>query len=591
MRAFAQKQNQSQQRLFSKPQTNNPHPRSSLNVTSPLAHDFSRIPIHAAVNNNERKSAASIVHEVLRSPGAALNEKTRAQMEPRFGYDFSNVRVHTNERAAQSARALNARAYTVGNNVVFGAGQHAPFSYRGQKLLAHELAHVVQQDGRQEVIARSPDDGMEGRMIPLGFPEDVLEDERQKKDAAIKQHEDEQRIVIDLMENARKLTPDPKAGLRDPDNLLHNAVEMFDSGRFRLTVLSPAHYSTDLHFDTRVQHPKVGGNYPVLPPKNPRAPGRALMYDTSTSGRFEPAPSASGSIGGIQTLPPKVEHVPGEPVPKDTPPPPATLSTAPPTFSPSSVGDIFLFTRNADVASQFRQIFVHESQHVADLSTQRVTTGSLDAKLEAYKSEFRGYWIQPTLARTSLLDPGGTRFVEPDGKADNSKEVTIASSKQCSVCPRNDPKGTGFVETKTDFKNPRQEEIFWYIITNYPDHGYDCCYVFNEDFHKEVNRFAVPESMNLIDSERLMELNLELQTLNKSMTKAEVGATSIVALLAQLEPLDWIFLSDRKLSKPFWDSLKAATPKFVVKGVEALLKKGSKKSVSEAEVKKALNVK
>jgi hypothetical protein len=67
-------------------------------------------------------------------------------MEPRFGHDFSRVRVHTDARAAESAEAVHATAYTVGRDVVFGAGQYAPQSEAGRRLLAHELAHVVQQD-------------------------------------------------------------------------------------------------------------------------------------------------------------------------------------------------------------------------------------------------------------------------------------------------------------------------------------------------------------------------------------------------------------------------------------------------------------
>ncbi|MGH8559406.1 MAG: eCIS core domain-containing protein [Methylococcales bacterium] len=66
-------------------------------------------------------------------------------MEPRFGHDFSRVRVHTDSRAAESALAVNALAYTVGRDVVFGTGQHAPHTRAGQKLLAHELTHAVQQ--------------------------------------------------------------------------------------------------------------------------------------------------------------------------------------------------------------------------------------------------------------------------------------------------------------------------------------------------------------------------------------------------------------------------------------------------------------
>ena len=85
-----------------------------------------------------------IVHEVLRSPGQPLDAATRAFMEPRFGHDFSRVRVHTDAKAAESAQAVNALAYTVGNSVVFGTGQFAPNAAVGKKLLAHELTHVAQ---------------------------------------------------------------------------------------------------------------------------------------------------------------------------------------------------------------------------------------------------------------------------------------------------------------------------------------------------------------------------------------------------------------------------------------------------------------
>ncbi|MCP4307278.1 MAG: DUF4157 domain-containing protein, partial [bacterium] len=66
-------------------------------------------------------------------------------MESRLGQDFGQVRVHTNGQAAQSAVAVQARAYTVGQDIVFGAGQYAPDARDGRKLLAHELTHVIQQ--------------------------------------------------------------------------------------------------------------------------------------------------------------------------------------------------------------------------------------------------------------------------------------------------------------------------------------------------------------------------------------------------------------------------------------------------------------
>lgn len=87
-----------------------------------------------------------IVYDVLRSPGKSLEPATRAFMEPRFGHDFSRVRVHTDPRAGESARAVGAEAYTVGSHIVFGSHPQSPDSSAGRELLAHELAHVVQQE-------------------------------------------------------------------------------------------------------------------------------------------------------------------------------------------------------------------------------------------------------------------------------------------------------------------------------------------------------------------------------------------------------------------------------------------------------------
>lgn len=95
--------------------------------------------------------APPIVHEVLSSSGQSLQPSVRQDMEARFGgHDFSRVQVHTDSRSAESARAVHALAYTVGNHVVFGDGQYAPFSRSGQQLLAHELVHVLQQRGGTE---------------------------------------------------------------------------------------------------------------------------------------------------------------------------------------------------------------------------------------------------------------------------------------------------------------------------------------------------------------------------------------------------------------------------------------------------------
>lgn len=101
-----------------------------------------------AIDQAESSTVPPVVDEVLHSPGRPLDAATRAFMEPRFGHDFSRVNVHTGERAAASAQVVNALAYTVGNNVVFGAGQYAPSNPAGKRLIAHELTHVIQQSGR-----------------------------------------------------------------------------------------------------------------------------------------------------------------------------------------------------------------------------------------------------------------------------------------------------------------------------------------------------------------------------------------------------------------------------------------------------------
>jgi hypothetical protein len=98
-----------------------------------------------AVNQREPQTVPSIVYEVLRSPGRPLGSATRAYMEPRFGQDLSQVRVHTNAKVAASARAVNALAYTIGQDVVFASGRYSPQTCASKRLLAHELTHVIQQ--------------------------------------------------------------------------------------------------------------------------------------------------------------------------------------------------------------------------------------------------------------------------------------------------------------------------------------------------------------------------------------------------------------------------------------------------------------
>jgi len=97
----------------------------------------------------------ALVADVLKSPGQSLDATTRARMEPLFGLDFAGVRVHLGSDAAASAASIGARAFAVGPHIVFGRGEYSPRTTAGAALMAHELAHVVQQRGRIEGDADS----------------------------------------------------------------------------------------------------------------------------------------------------------------------------------------------------------------------------------------------------------------------------------------------------------------------------------------------------------------------------------------------------------------------------------------------------
>jgi len=132
-------------------------PRSSIPHSDyPEAPSISRKP----TGQSAGWAGESLVNSVISSPGQPLDSKTRAFFEPRFGHHFGEVRVHADQAAAESAASVGARAYTVGEHVVFGPQQFAPGSMAGRRLLAHELTHVIQQ-GRAADHTIVPEDSEE----------------------------------------------------------------------------------------------------------------------------------------------------------------------------------------------------------------------------------------------------------------------------------------------------------------------------------------------------------------------------------------------------------------------------------------------
>lgn len=178
-------------------------------------------------------SAPPIVHDVLRSPGQPLDPPTSALMETRFGHDFSGVRIHTDAQAAESARAVNALAYTVGRNVVFDVGQYQPQTGEGQRLLAHEMAHVMQQRAASS-----------SRELPIGGPNSATEREAQQ--AALHDHAGgavqlfQSAPTLQRQEGPSSLPPVPNFQLSPPSLLRPRPQRSFLAGpRLRFNLLGP----------------------------------------------------------------------------------------------------------------------------------------------------------------------------------------------------------------------------------------------------------------------------------------------------------------------------------------------------------------
>jgi Domain of unknown function (DUF4157) len=178
-------------------------------------------PIHRKTESSASTARRSDTANPIPGSGAGepLNHETRALMEPRFGADLSRVRVHTDSRAAQSARSVNALAYTIGRDIVFGAGQYAPQTSTGQKLLAHELTHFIQQSSAafQPVLQRACSTDPEcapaeegeppGSNVPGSVAHFQSSVEREEKETAKKKHTKTPREIRD--ELCSKKPPDP----------------------------------------------------------------------------------------------------------------------------------------------------------------------------------------------------------------------------------------------------------------------------------------------------------------------------------------------------------------------------------------------
>ncbi len=177
----------------------------------------------AAPGASAALDAAPAVGRVLDTAGQPLDAATRSFFGARFGHDFANVRVHADAQAAESARSVSALAYTVGSHVVFGAGQFSPGTRAGQQLLAHELAHVVQQTGRFTSTTRAATEHRDGGAAPTA---NIPRPLHPMRTGLIQRQPDPESKLRDLPLFLEKLELDVGQNLQDYGHHLYQAAAL-----------------------------------------------------------------------------------------------------------------------------------------------------------------------------------------------------------------------------------------------------------------------------------------------------------------------------------------------------------------------------
>jgi len=165
----------------------------------------------AATASQANDTVPAIVHDVIGTSGRPLDPSTRSYFELRFGHDLGAVRIHTDATAAKSAKSVNALAYTVGQHVVFGAGQYAQGTGEGRRVMAHELAHTIQQ-------SKGP---QHGNLAPLRFSQPSDDAEREASATADRMLSGEAAapIVLASAEVLHRVPPDEPAKKAGPEDL------------------------------------------------------------------------------------------------------------------------------------------------------------------------------------------------------------------------------------------------------------------------------------------------------------------------------------------------------------------------------------
>lgn len=501
-------------------------------------------PIHtkrsAAVDAHTRLDTTAAAHAAARG-GAPLSHEARAFFEPRFQRDFSQVRIHSDAAAADAARSVQARAYTLGTHIVFGAGEYAPATAAGRSLLAHELTHVVQQGGHSAGAASSP-----LHAAPFAVQRKPTSEQTERAEA---DHRVTQKRVYALLEpdtrweylrrgdpNPATLTPEQRA--KDPHVLFNNSVAWIRSRRVALAVLTPT-------------------------PEQPSA-DKQVLFDPKVT-----YPDLGGSVDSTVTL--------GKNIAADTNDKLMQLVIKPDT-----------------TADRLRELLRHEVQHVADAHIQPdiakrdegefrkeqppngAGRGEMNNTIwNSYQTEFRGYWLE-SIARGGVQygvrEDGST--VESGGSGPGGRSGVDSYGSENG--PGGELKVAGHAWLKADhplyvpeatikLQNEKQTRIANLIVHNY--FGMEETFLTSPLFREKIRNLTRPEGVNLVNSLRIERLHKALHgpATRTSLWLHSVPREQDVAdAVKALDATDIAFLKDRNSSGPFWeDAKRQMTPAFV----------------------------
>lgn len=455
--------------------------------------------------------------------GLPLDRTTRNFMEPRFGRSFGDVRVHADAQAATAAAAISARAFTLGRDIVFDAGQYVPNTDRGRRLLAHELTHVIQQFDERSSSAGSsrtsgPTVGSTVQREPT--PDEQAEEEHRKAQQRVNRA-----IGQTIWDTMRRGEPSnlvwPEHKPKDPARLLANSEEWFRSGLATLTVLTPAPDQSgisdrdkngwEMVFDPSVVYPNVGGSA-----KNTMKWEKAADAITQGNDIFLRVKPEMDDEKIARRIIHEVQHIAGAH---------AKPEADPKEFLPGLTG----------------------SQ-----SEQRVHSMMYASLWSWYESEFRAHWLEslprPPCPASDCPEPNDVdRFGSPSG---GGRELTIAST---SPSFKTDYPGC-LTEAKIQMDNEKQFNVAGFIIRNY--FGMENAFLCSEVFRQRVKALDHGESVNFVNSVRIERLR---RAINQEPRRTLVGMRTpgepdVIAAVKELNEVDLLFLKDPQASRLFWDA-------------------------------------